>query len=94
MTTIQEINRAIVSGSFTNEQLVTISDAIRFARANLTKAKISTIRAGASVQFKSSNTGKLVTGDVTKVGRKFVIVREHGTSYGGWRVPASMLEVI
>ena len=35
MTTIQDINRAIIAGSFTNDELVSIGDAIRFARAQI-----------------------------------------------------------
>ena len=90
----QQVCQQIMFGNFTNDELNGIAEAIRFARASITKANISTIRPGCSVQFKSSKTGKNITGDVTKVGRKFVVVREHGMSYGNWRVPANMLEII
>ena len=90
----QQICQQIMFGNFTNDELNGIAEAIRFARSNITKANISAIKAGISVQWKSSKSGKTVTGEVTKVGRKFVVVREHGMSYGNWRVPANMLTVV
>ena len=90
----QQVCQQIMFGNFTNDELNGIAEAIRFARASITKANINSIRAGISVQWKSSKTGKTVTGEVTKVGRKFVIVREHGMNFSNWRVPANMLEVI
>ena len=60
----------------------------------LGSSRLFAIKAGISVQWKSSKSGKTVTGEVTKVGRKFVVVREHGMSFSNWRVPANMLEVI
>ena len=89
MSTIQEINSTIISGVFTNEQLDSIQMAIKFARGQLaTKAKF-TFRAGSQVKFTNSRTGQIVIGDVTKVNRKFIIVRSGMTN---WRVPANMLE--
>jgi hypothetical protein len=90
----QQICQQIMFGNFDNDELNGIIDAIKFARANIVKANIRSIRAGASVQFKSSKTGKNITGEVTKVGRKFLVIREHGLSYSNWRVPANMVEVI
>ena len=90
----QQVCQQIMFGNFTNDELNGIAEAIRFARSNITKANISAIRAGVNVQWKSSKTGKTVTGEVTKVNRKFVLVREHGLNFSNWRVPANMLEVI
>lgn len=90
----QQVCQAIMFGNFTNEELNGIVDALKFARANLAKSTIRSIKPGVSVQFTSSKTGKNITGEVTKVGRKFLIVREHGVSFGNWRVPANMVEVI
>jgi exosome complex RNA-binding protein Csl4 len=90
----QQVCQQIMFGNFTNDELNGIIQAVQFARANITKANIRSIRPGVSVQFTSSKSGKNITGEVTKVGRKFVIIREHGMSYNNWRVPANMLEVI
>jgi len=88
MTDISEINRAIISGNFTNDQLTSIGDAIRFARAQLGQQNKYTLRVGTKVKFTSSRSGMEVTGDVQKINRKFVIVKSGVTN---WRVPASML---
>ena len=90
----QQIVQHIMFGNFTSEELNGIVQAIQFARTNLSKANIRTIRAGASVEFTSSKTGKNITGQVTKVGRKFLIIREHGMSYGNWKVPAHMVTIL
>jgi hypothetical protein len=90
MTDISEINRAIISGNFTNDQLTSIGDAIRFARAQLGQQNKYTLRVGTKVKFTSSRTGMEVSGDVQKINRKFVIVKSGVTN---WRVPASMLSV-
>ena len=37
MKTISEINGAIMTGDFTNDQLASILDAVKFARAQLSK---------------------------------------------------------
>ena len=94
ITTQQQVVQHIMFGNLSNDELNNIIDAVKFARANIAKVNIRTIRAGTSVQFTSSKTGKNVTGEVTKVGRKFLIIREHGVNYGNWRVPANMVEVI
>jgi hypothetical protein len=90
--TLQEINRAIISGTFSNEDLNSIGDAIKFARTQLAAKAKYTFRAGSQVKFTSSKSGQTVLGTVEKVNRKFIIVREHGKAFGNWRVPANMLE--
>lgn len=90
----QQICQQIMFGNFSNDELNGIVQAIQFARSSIAKANIATIRAGSNVEFTSSKTGQKVTGQVTKVGRKFLTVREHGMSWGNWRVPANMVEVI
>lgn len=86
---IQSINTEIIQGNFTNDELNSIMDAIKFARSRITQKNIFTMRAGANVQFTSSKTGMTVKGTVSKVGRKYVTV---STQQGLWRVPANMLE--
>lgn len=89
MTEISAINGAILAGNFTNEQLNSIGDAIRFARAQLGQQNKYTLRVGTKVKFTSSRSGMEVTGDVQKINRKFVIVKSGMTN---WRVPANMLQ--
>ena len=91
---ISEINRSIIAGSFTNEELNSIGDAIKFARAQLANKNKFTLVKGSKVKFTNSRSGGIVIGTVEKVNRKFIIVREQNTSglfSTNWRVPASML---
>ena len=90
---IKEINSAIMHGDFTNEQLNSIGDAIRFARAQLVARNKSVLTIGSNVKFTSSTKGTFI-GTVEKINRKFVIVRENGKTFGNWKVPANMLEVL
>ena len=89
MKTIQEVNRAIMFGTWTNTELNSMSDAVKWARSQLTRAVKNSIRTGQMVKFTSSRSGKIMVGDVTKIAIKFVTVR---TPTGLWKVPANMLE--
>ena len=89
---IKEINTAIMHGDFTNEELNSIGDAIRFARAQLVVRNKSVLSVGSNVKFTSSTRGT-ISGVVKKINRKFIIVDQPG-QYRSWRVPASMLEVL
>ena len=97
VSSVAQVNAAIISGSFTNEQLNAIGDAIRFARAQLANQVKCGLRKGAKVKFTNSRSGQTILATVEKVNRKFVLVRENqGNSLVGgvWRVPANMLEAV
>jgi hypothetical protein len=89
MKTINEVNQAIMFGQFTNDELNTISNAIKFARHQLISENKRSLRIGQNVAFNSVKLGKRVQGDVTKIAQKYVTVR---TNAGLWKVPANMLE--
>jgi hypothetical protein len=89
---IKEINSAIMHGDFTNEQLNSIGDAIRFARAQLVVRNKSALTIGSNVKFTSSTRGT-ISGVVKKINRKFIIVDQPG-QFRSWKVPANMLEVV
>jgi len=88
MRTVQEINQAIMFGDFTNVELTSIIDAVKWKRATLAKLTKASLATGDSVQFVSSKTGQTMTGFVTKIAIKYVTVKTLG---GLWRVPANML---
>jgi len=88
---IKEINTAIIHGTFTNDELTSILDAVKFAKTLLGTKNKMMLRIGDNVNFTSSKTGQNVTGLVTKDAIKFVTVK---TVNGLWRVPANMLTVI
>jgi hypothetical protein len=91
MTTISEVNFAIMQGDFTNEQLDSIMSAVKFRRSQISKQNKRTITIGSQVKFTSNRNGVTYTGVVEKIAIKNIIVR---TPMGGYRVPANMLEVV
>lgn len=90
MATIQEINHAIISGVFTNDDLNSIANAVKYARSQLTQQTKRSLRLGATVRFTSSRSGQTLSGTVDKIAIKYITVR---TPQGLWKVPANMLEV-
>jgi hypothetical protein len=90
MPTISEINRAIMHGNLTNEQLGSIIDAVKYARSQLTQQNKRAMRLGCTVRFTSTKNGLTLVGTVDKIAIKYITVR---TPQGLWRVPANMLEV-
>lgn len=89
---IGQINSSIMSGNFTNDQLISIVDAVRFARAQLMQQKKREFYPGCAVKFTSTRTGRTVHGTVLKIAIKYVTVSENGSTFAQWRVPANMLE--
>ena len=85
---IGQINSAIIQGTWTNTELSSMIDAVKFARARLTESTKRELRIGDNVNFTSSKTGMNTTGVVTKIAIKYVTVK---TINGLWRVPANML---
>jgi hypothetical protein len=91
MLTIQQINSAIMLQTWTNTELSSMIDAVKWNRDHLAKQIKRSIRSGDNVEFTSSKTGRLMRGFVTKVAIKYVTVN---TGLGQWRVPANMLTVV
>lgn len=88
---ITEINTAILQGRFTNDELTSIINAVKFSKARLTDANKRSLRIGQRVAFTSSRTGQQIAGEVVKIAIKFVTVR---TAAGLWKVPANMLSPV
>jgi hypothetical protein len=91
MKTIQEVNQAIMFGTWTNVELSSMIDAVKWARTQLTKDVKNSIKPGQMVRFTSSKTGQTVSGKVRKIAIKFVTV---DTGQTLWKVPANMLEAV
>ena len=88
---IKAVNSAIMFGTWTDLELRSMADAIKFNRAQLSKQVKRGLSIGDSVNFTSSKTGRNVTGIVVKIAIKYVTVK---TVNGLWRVPANMLTVV
>lgn len=86
--TIKDINSAIMQQDWTNDEFVSMWQAIKYARERLAKKVVWSLTHGADVKFTNSRTGQVLVGKVTKINRKFVKVRVGMTE---WRVPAAML---
>ena len=86
---IKQVNSAIMFGDFTNEQLGSIIDAVKYRRAQLTQQNKRAFQLGDTVKFTSNRNGLTYVGTVRKVKIKFVLVN---TNAGLFNVPANMLE--
>lgn len=91
MLSITEVNTAIMTQSWTNTELSSMIDAVKWNRERLARQIKRSIRTGDNVEFTSNKTGRLTRGFVTKVAIKYVTVN---TGLGLWRVPANMLTVV
>ena len=87
---IKDINQAIMFGQFTNTELSSILDAVKYARASLTRQVARSITIGSEVKFRS-RTGQVITGKVEGIKIKNAVVTVGSTRY---RVPMSMLEAV
>jgi len=97
---VDQINKAIMFGNLDLNQLDSVYMALKFARNELARKNKRALAVGDSVKFESSKRNQTVVGTVTKINRKYVIVREHNpyganllTGGTNWRVPAEMLEL-
>ena len=88
---IQTVNAEILQGKFTNQQLSSIIDSVKYARAQLGRQSIRKLSIGDNVNFDSVKLGRNVTGVVMKIAIKYVTVR---TTAGLWKVPANMLTLV
>jgi hypothetical protein len=86
---IGTLNGAIMKGTYSNDDLNSIMDAVKYARSKLGRAKLRSFGVGDAVKFTSNKNGRVYQGVVEGVKIKNVIVT---TSLGRFRVPANMLE--
>jgi hypothetical protein len=91
MLSIKEVNQAIMLQSWTNTELSSMIDAVKWSRERLSKQIKRSISTGDNVEFTSSKSGRLMRGFVTKVAIKYVTVN---TGMGLWKVPANMLTLV
>ena len=88
---VQAINTAIISNSFTAQDLDAIQDAVKFAKSKLASTMSCTLRSGARVFLNHSKVGGKAYGTVLKVKIKKADVKlDSGATY---QVPLSMLTI-
>jgi hypothetical protein len=86
---IGTLNGAIMKGTFSNDDLNSIMETVKYARSQLGRAKLRSFGVGDQVKFTSNRNGRVYQGVVEGVKIKNVIVN---TAMGRFRVPANMLE--
>jgi hypothetical protein len=91
MSTIQEINSAIMFGNLTNDQLNSVVAAIKYRRSQLAKSVKLSIAPGSKVSFYARHQSRDIVGIVEKIAIKYVTVNANGQR---WRVPANMVEAV
>ena len=92
--TIAQINSAIISGDFNNDDLESIANAIRFARSQMIHKNTGSLVIGTTVKFTNPKTGQSHTGVVKKVKLKNILIDCPSYGRGGLlNVPAHMLSV-
>jgi hypothetical protein len=87
---IQDVNSAIMFGSFTNEQLESIAAAVKYRRGQIGKETKRELGVGSVVRFTHPKTGRVHQGNVVKIAIKNIKVKEGLTT---WNVPANLLTV-
>lgn len=88
---IKQVNSAIMFGSWSDLELRSMIDAIKFARASLQKQVKRSLMLGDTVEFTNSKTGRVMQGTVNKIAIKYITVNVNGAL---WRVPANMLRQV
>ena len=88
---IKEINSAIMFGTWTDSDLSSMIDAIKWNRASLQKQVKRSLTIGSLVKYNSPRQGRWVQGEVTKIAQKYATVRTNGQL---WKVPMNMLETV
>jgi hypothetical protein len=90
LSTIQQINSAIMFGNLSDTELNSIVGAVKYARAQLTQKTKRSLVVGDTVKFTSNRNGVTYRGTVRKIAIKFVTV---DTGQLVFKVPANMLSV-
>ena len=87
---VQDINSAIISGIYTNDDLNSIIHALKFARTQLTKQQARALRVGDQVRFSSRGNTYFGTIERLKLKNAFVKVG----NFSRYNVPMNMLEAV
>ena len=88
---INQLKSAIMLNGYSNDELNSLGEAIKYARTQLGKEVKRSIRVGDKVQFTDTRIGYTHQGTVLKINIKYVQV---STNKGTYRVPANMLTVV
>lgn len=88
---IKQVNSAIMFGTWTDIELRSMIDAIKWNRSRLAARTKASLCVGDLVEFTNSKTNRTMQGMITKIAIKYITVNVNG---GLWRVPANMLRAV
>jgi hypothetical protein len=91
MNSIDNVTQAIMFGNFSNEDLESVSQAIRYRRTQLSKEAKRSMAPGVAVKFYHPKQGRDITGTVNRIKQKYILV---DTAQGRYNVPANLLETV
>lgn len=90
MKTVSEINKAILSGNFSPDDIRSIQLALKAAYSTMQTREKFSYRVGDEVTFKD-RSGHYITGKVAKINQKTITVN---TSTTQWKVSPSLLKKV
>jgi hypothetical protein len=88
----KQIVNAIIQGQWTNDEIDTMVNAIKFSRSCLANQIKRELSIGVTVRYDSAKQGRVVEGTVTNVAQKYATVKSSSGQL--WKVPMSMLEIV
>lgn len=90
---IQTINTAIITGAWSAQDLDSMQDAIKFARAKTARVNACVLKSGSKAKLTHDKLGGtvIVTVSKVKIKKADIVVDKTGARYS---VPLSMLEAV
>ena len=89
MKTVSDIAVAIIGGKFSNDDLRSLHDAIKYAMDRNTYVTKVSLGIGDRVTF-SNKAGREISGIITKINQKTVAIKT--ANEGNWKVSTSLVK--
>jgi hypothetical protein len=87
---VNQIVAELMSGALTNDDIEQVTQALKYARAQVGREVKRQLAPGASVKFYHPKQNFYIAGTVNRIKQKYVLV---DTAKGRYNVPANLLEV-
>ena len=88
---VNQIVTELMSGALTNDDIEQVSQALKYARAQVAKTIRRQLTPGDSVKFYHPKQNFYIAGTVNRVKQKYILV---DTAQGRYNVPANLLETV
>lgn len=89
MKTVSDIAKTIIAGGFSNEDLRSINDAIKYAMDRNNYVMKRSLGVGDRVKF-TNKAGRDISGLITKINQKTVMIKT--ANEGNWKVSTSLVK--